>query len=87
MCLFSGAPENPENDTVMEKHGAEVLYSTVKSLIHAIQTEDKESQQDAADQMIQISKPWTLRRWSKSKLANPKWLNPMVRVNSLLTDL
>jgi len=36
MWLFSGAPEDPEDDTVMEKHGAEALYSAVKSLMHAI---------------------------------------------------
>ena len=36
MWLFSGAPEDAEDDTVMEKHGAEALYSAVKSLTHAI---------------------------------------------------
>jgi hypothetical protein len=34
--LFSGALDNPEDDTVMEKHGAEALYLTAKSLMHAI---------------------------------------------------
>jgi len=38
---------------VMEKHGADALYSTVKNLMHAIWTEDEEAQQDAAHQMIQ----------------------------------
>jgi len=57
MWLFSGAPENPEDETVMEKHGADVLYSAVKSLMHAIRNEDQEAQQDAAHQMIQIAKP------------------------------
>jgi len=32
MWLFSCAPEDLEDDTVMEKHGAEALYSAVKSL-------------------------------------------------------
>jgi len=41
MWLFSSAPEYPEDDTVIEKHGAETLYSAVKSLMHAIQTENK----------------------------------------------
>jgi len=57
MWLFSGAPEDPENDTVMEKRGAEALYSAVQSLMHAIWTKDKEAQQDAAHRMIQFAKP------------------------------
>ena len=44
MWLVSGAPEDPEDDTVMEKHGAETLYSTVKSVMHAIRTKDKAAQ-------------------------------------------
>jgi hypothetical protein len=36
MWPFSVAPDNPEDDTVMENHGAEPLYSAVKSLMHAI---------------------------------------------------
>ena len=32
-------PEYPQDDTVMEKRGAEELYSTVKSSMHAIRTE------------------------------------------------
>ena len=50
-------PEDPEDDTMMEKHDAEALYSAVKSLMHAIQTKDEEAQQNAAHQMIQIGKP------------------------------
>jgi hypothetical protein len=45
MWLFSGTPEDPEDVTVMEKHGAWVLYSAVKSLIHDIQTKDQDAQQ------------------------------------------
>ena len=74
MWLFSGAPEDPENDTVMEKHGAEATYSAEKSLMHAIQTKDEEAQQNAVHWMIQIAKPWTIRRWSEYKLANGKQL-------------
>jgi len=77
MWLFSGAPEDPEDETVMEMHGADTLYSAVKSLMHAIRTEDQDTQQDAAHQMIQIAKPWTIRRWSELKLANGK---PLVRI-------
>jgi len=62
MWLFSGAPDDPEDETVKEKYGADELYSAVKSLMHAIRTEDKETQQDAAHWMIQITEPWTIRR-------------------------
>jgi len=64
MWLFLGAPEDPEDETVMEMHGADALYSAVKSLMHAIQTEDQDSQHDAAQGMIQVEKPWTMRSWS-----------------------
>jgi hypothetical protein len=36
MWLFSGAPEDPEDETLMEKHGPDALYSAVKSLMHTI---------------------------------------------------
>jgi hypothetical protein len=36
MWQFPGRPEDPEDDTVMEKHGAEALYSAEKSLMHPI---------------------------------------------------
>jgi len=70
MRLFSGAPEVPEDDIVMDKHRAEALYSTVKSMMRAIQTEDDEAQQYAAHWMIQIAKPWTMRRGLELKPAN-----------------
>jgi len=85
--LFSGAPDNPDDDTVMEKHGAGALYSAVKRLMHAIQTKDKEAQQDAAHRMIQIAKPRTIRRWSVSKLANVKPLIRIPKENPHLIDL
>jgi len=50
--LFSGVPDNPEDGTVMEKHGAEALYSAVKSLMHAIRTEDEDALHDVAHRMI-----------------------------------
>jgi hypothetical protein len=40
MWLFSGAPEDPEDETVMEMHGANAQYSAVKSFMRAIRTED-----------------------------------------------
>jgi len=79
MWLFSGAPEDPEDETAMAMHSANALYSAVKSLMHAIRTEDQDTQQDAAHQMIQIAKPWTIRRWSESKLPNGK---PLVQIPS-----
>jgi len=87
MWLFSGAPEDPEDETVTEMHRANALYSAVKSLMHAIWTEDQDAQQDAAHWMIQIAKPWTIRRWSESKLANGK---PLVQIRmeiALVVDL
>jgi len=84
MWLFSGTPDNPEDNTVMEKHGAEALHSAVKSLMDAIWTENEEAQHYAAHQLIQIPKPWTMRRWSESKLANAK---PLVRIPKEKSDL
>jgi hypothetical protein len=52
MWLFSGAPEDPEDTTVMEMHGPDALNSAVKSLMHAIRTEDRDAQQDATISMI-----------------------------------
>jgi hypothetical protein len=40
--------------------------------MHPMRTKDEEAQHDAAHQMIQIANPWTIRRWSESKLANGK---------------
>jgi len=55
--------------------------------MYAIRTKDEEAQQDVAHQMSQIAKPWTIRRWSESKLANGK---PPIRIpqeNVHLIDL
>jgi hypothetical protein len=87
MWLFSGVPEDPEDETVMEMHSTDELYSAVKSLMHAIRTEDQEAQQDVARRMIQIAKPWMIRRWSESKLANGKPLVRIPKENAHLVDL
>jgi hypothetical protein len=87
MWLFAGAPEDPEDETVMEMHGADVLYSALKSLMDAIRTEDEEAPHDAAYGMIHIAKPWTIRRWSESKLANGKPLVRIPKENAHLVDL
>jgi len=87
MWLFSGVPEDPEDETVMDQHGADAFCSAVKILMHAIRTEDEEAQQDTAHRMIQIAKPWTIRRWSESKRANRKPLVRIPKVNAHLVDL
>jgi len=85
--LFSGAPDDSEDDAVMEKHGTNVLYSDVKSLIHAIRTEDEDAQPDEAHRMIRIANPRTIRRWSESKLVNGKPLVQIPNINAHLVDL
>jgi hypothetical protein len=87
MWLFSGAPENPEDETVMEMNGTDALYSAVKSLMHAIRTEAQDVQQNAAQWMIQIVKPWTIMRWSESKLGNGKPLVQIPKVYAHRVDL
>jgi hypothetical protein len=87
MWFFSGAPEDPEDETVMEKHSADALYSAVKSSMHAILTEDQDAQHDASHRMIQIAKSWTIRRWSESKLANRQPLVRIPKENAHLVDL
>jgi len=87
MWLISDAPEDPEDDTVMEKYGADALESSVKSLMHAIRTKDEEAQNDVAQWMIQIAKPWTICRWSESKLANGAPLVWIPKENATLIDL
>jgi hypothetical protein len=37
--------------------------------------------------MIQIAKPWTMRRWSESKLTNGKPLVQIPKENAHLVDL
>jgi hypothetical protein len=87
MCLFSGARDDAEDDTVKETHGAEALYSAVKSLMHAIRTENEEAQWNAAHRMIQIAKPWTIRWWSELRLANGKPLVWIPKQKAHLIDL
>jgi len=87
MWHFSDAPDDPEDETVMEKHSADALYSAVKSLMYAVWIEDQDAQQDAAHWMIQIAKPSTIRRWSESKLANGKPLVLIPKENGYLVDV
>jgi hypothetical protein len=87
MWLFSSTSEDLEDEIVMEMHGADALYSAVKSLINAIRTEDQDTEQDAAHRTIQIPKPWTIRRLSESKLVNRKPLVLIRKENTHLVDL
>jgi hypothetical protein len=47
----------------MEQDGADALNSAVNCLMHAIESEDEDAQQDVAHWMIQRAKPWTIRKW------------------------
>jgi hypothetical protein len=87
MWLFLDAPEDLDDETVVEKHSTDALYSAVKSLMHAIQTEEEDIQKDAPHRMIQDANPWMIRRWSESKLANGKPLVSIPKENAQLVDL
>jgi len=87
MWLISGAPEDPDDDSEMETHSAEALYSAMKSWMHAIRTKDAEAQQEVAHRMIQNAKPWTIRCWSESKLANGKPLSRILKESTHLIHL
>jgi N12 class adenine-specific DNA methylase len=77
MWLFSGTPEDPEDETVIEMLSTKAVNLAVRSLMYTIHTEDHHTQQDAAHRMIGIGKHWVIRRWSASKHAKGK---PAVRI-------
>jgi hypothetical protein len=85
--LYSGVPGDSEDQTVMQMHSADALYSVVKSLIHAIWTEANNAQQNMAHRMIQIAKPWMLRKWSRPKLANGPRLFRILKKNAPIVHL
>jgi len=87
MGPFSGAPEDLKCDTVMEKHGEGALYATVKSLMHVIRTEDEQAQQDAPDRIMQILKPWTIRRSLELRFLKEKSLPWILQEIAHLIDL
>jgi len=86
MWLFSVAPDNPEDNGVMEMHGTNGVYSAVKSVMHVIRTEDEEARPDMAHRMIQIAMPWKISSWSQLKLANGKALVRILKHNVHLVD-
>jgi len=55
MLLSSSVPEHQEDGTAMEKHGAGVVHSAVKSLMNAIQSEHKEVNKNTVHWMILIA--------------------------------
>ncbi|KAF8537453.1 hypothetical protein BDD12DRAFT_806924 [Trichophaea hybrida] len=57
---LSGAPIRPEDNTLMELHGADALHMAVRSLTQGIRSDDDEAQKAAAEQIIRIAKPWTI---------------------------
>ncbi|KAF8536335.1 hypothetical protein BDD12DRAFT_890450 [Trichophaea hybrida] len=85
--LFSGPPIRPEDKTLMELHGADALQVAVRSWTQGIRSDDNEAQKAAAKQIIRIAKPWTLRRWSESKLANGEPLVKMPKAKEHIVNL
>lgn len=79
-------PEDPEDNSVMEKHGAETLYSTEKSVMHAIHTADKDAEHVVAHWMIHPPKARMLKRQLQSKPANAKPLIPIPKGNVHFID-
>jgi len=86
MWLFKYAPEDPEHHTVIHKHGAEALYSTLKSFMHGIWTQYKEAEPDVAHPMIQIGNHWAIRWWLESRHLDGIPVNPIPMVNAHLID-
>jgi len=87
MSLYWGVPEYPQDNTVSEKHAAEALDSAVKSLIHAIRTENKQVQQVVGHQTMQIAKPFPIRRRREMKLENGKTLVMIMEEHAHLVHL
>jgi hypothetical protein len=85
--LFSGAPENPEDETVLENHCAKARNSAVNSGMHTIQANHNDTPQDAAHQLIHIATHWTRRGCPESKLAYGKPLDGLLKENTHLFDL
>ena len=85
--LFANAPENPPEDSAVEKHGADALYSGVKCSMDAICTADNAGHLDVVHRIIQIAKLWMIRQWLDSRLANGKPLVWIPKENAHLMHL
>jgi hypothetical protein len=57
MWQYSGVPEDPEDNPVTEKHSVDTPDSMVKSILHAIDIEKNQAQDDPGHQTLQIAKP------------------------------
>jgi len=68
-----------DNSEVTDKYPSLVISGYIYSVMGEPLT--------AAHHMIQIAKPWTIRRWSESKLANGKPLVWIPKENAHLVDL
>jgi len=87
MWLFSGATEDPQDDTVAEKHGTEAFDSTVNCSMHAMCNKDNGVEQEAAQWIIQLAKLWRITsRWSESELVDRRTLVPIQMENAHHVD-
>jgi hypothetical protein len=84
---FSGAPICPEDNTWMELHGVEALQVAVRSLTQGIRSYDDKAQKSTSEQIIRISNPWTIRRWSESNLAKEEQLVEMPKMKEHIVNL
>ncbi|KAF8518629.1 hypothetical protein BDD12DRAFT_811084 [Trichophaea hybrida] len=65
----------------------DALQVAVRSLTQGIRSDNDEAQKAAAEQIIRIAKPWTIRRWSESKLADGEPLGQWIQSWSEIDDL
>jgi hypothetical protein len=64
-------PDAPENERAVEEHGPEALMSAITALQTAVtKGGSSEAQQEAASVMTEVAHPWTIRRWTESRLAS-----------------
>ena len=64
-------PEQLENPAAVDLHGPEALAKAVADVLYAVRKELPAAEQQAAAQaMIAVARPWTIRRWTESKLAS-----------------
>ena len=71
----------------MELHLLEALHVAIRSLTQGIRSDDDKAPKAASEQIIRIAKPWTIRRWSESKLADGEPLVEMPKVNKHIVNL
>jgi len=87
MWLFSGAPEDPEDNSVMDKNHRDASCPSVKSTMDAVQTHDEATPQGAPWRMIPSTKPCLRARCIELKLANGTALAQIPSDKTFLTHL